>query len=282
MLRRQLVTGLLMTIVLTVLVGLLYPLVVTGIAQVTMSKRANGSIVKVNGKVVGSSLIGQNFTDKDGNALPQYFQPRPSAAGDGYDALASGGLEPRPVEPEPHRQRARREHHDQDQPVRDAEPIPTACRCRRPTRTATTITDKAGNPVYEKNKDGTYVCDPNTVPERAMAYRELNGLAPDAKVPVDAVTASASGLDPQISVANARLQAARVAKGAQPHHAVVRNLIDAHTAGAPAGVPRGADCERARAQPRPRSPQKSVSGVAAATSASTSAPRPASARRSRC
>ena len=74
------------------------------------------------------------------------------------------------------------------------------------------VTDQAGNPVYEKNKDGSYVCDPNTVPERAMAYRALNGLAADAKVPVDAVTASASGLDPQISVANARLQAARVAK----------------------------------------------------------------------
>ena len=74
------------------------------------------------------------------------------------------------------------------------------------------VTDSAGNPVYEKNKDGSYVCDPNTVPERTLAYRALNGLAADVKVPVDAVTSSASGLDPQISVANARLQAARVAK----------------------------------------------------------------------
>ena len=73
------------------------------------------------------------------------------------------------------------------------------------------ITDKAGNPVYEKNKDGTYVCDPNTVPERVLAYREENGLGADAPVPVDAVTASGSGLDPDITVANAKLQAPRVA-----------------------------------------------------------------------
>jgi K+-transporting ATPase ATPase C chain len=73
MLRRQLVTGLLMTVVLTVLLGLVYPLVVTGISQLTMSNRANGSLVKVDGKVVGSSLIGQSFADKDGNPMPKYF-----------------------------------------------------------------------------------------------------------------------------------------------------------------------------------------------------------------
>ena len=92
MLRRQLVTGVLMTVVLTVLLGFVYPLVVTGISQITMSKRANGSLVTSNGKVVGSSLIGQNFTDAKGNPLVQYFQPRPSAAGtNGYDAMASSG-----------------------------------------------------------------------------------------------------------------------------------------------------------------------------------------------
>ena len=93
-----------MTIVLTVLLGLVYPLVVTGVAQVAFHDKANGSLVKANGKVVGSSLIGQNFTDKDGNPLPQYFQPRPSAAGDGYDAAGERRLQPRPVEPDPHRQ----------------------------------------------------------------------------------------------------------------------------------------------------------------------------------
>ncbi len=221
-----------MTVVLTVLLGLVYPLVVTGVSQALMSKRANGSLVKADGKVVGSSLIGQNFTDADGNALPKYFQPRPSSRGRRLRRVVELGLEPGAVEPEADRQRAWSGTWTlTDEPVRLRPPTRTACPCSRPMRTATTITDAAGNPVYEKNKDGSYVCDPNTVPERAMAYRELNGLTPDAKVPVDAVTTSASGLDPQISVANARLQAPRVAKARNMAEDTVRALIGKHTQG---------------------------------------------------
>src|SRR5215510_3181077 len=142
MLRRQVLTGVLMTVVLTVLLGLVFPLVITGIAQVTMGDQADGSLVKVNGQPVGSSLIGQNFTDADGNPIPKYFQPRPSAAGAGYDAMSSAGSQLGPSNPELL----------------------------------------------------------NLVTQRVEAYRELNGLATDAKVPVDAVTASGSGLDPAISV----------------------------------------------------------------------------------
>jgi len=179
MLRRQFVTGLLMTVVLTVLLGFVYPLVVTGISQVTMSKRANGSLVTVKGKVVGSSLIGQNFTDSKGNALVQYFQPRPSAAGaNGYDAMASGGSNLGPSNP--------------------------------------TLLD--------------------TVAQRVTAYRKLNGLAADVKVPADAVTTSASGLDPQISVANARMQAPRVATARNLPLAQVTRLIAAHTQSRQLGV----------------------------------------------
>jgi K+-transporting ATPase ATPase C chain len=77
--------------VLTVIVGVEYPLAIWLIALLPgLSEKANGSIVHVAGKPVGSSLIGQLFTDGDGNPLPQYFQSRPSAAGDGYDPLASG------------------------------------------------------------------------------------------------------------------------------------------------------------------------------------------------
>ena len=93
------------------------------------------------------------------------------------------------------------------------------------------ITDSAGNAVYDKNKDGTYVCDSNTVPERAIAYRALNGLAADVKVPVDAVTASGSGLDPDISIANADLQAQRVATARHLPVATVMAQIKAHTDG---------------------------------------------------
>src|SRR5262245_36072541 len=77
-------------LVLTVILGLAYPLFIWLVAQIPgLRNNANGSIIEANGKPVGSSLIGQSFTDKDGNALPQYFQSRPSAAGDGYDPLAT-------------------------------------------------------------------------------------------------------------------------------------------------------------------------------------------------
>jgi|SRR5690242_7068567 len=179
MLRRQLVTGLFMIIVLTVLTGLVYPLIMTGVAQVAFHDRADGSLVKRDAKVVGSSLIGQNFTDAKGSPLPQYFQPRPSAAGDnGYDAMASGGANL--------------------------------------------------GPSNRKLLDD--------VAKRAADYRQLNGLAADAKVPADAVTASASGLDPDISLANARLQARRVATARNIPVGTVQKLIDEHTDARQLGV----------------------------------------------
>ena len=171
--RRQLVTGLLVTIALTLVLGIAYPLVVTGVSQVAFSKRADGSFVEnADGKVVGSSLIGQSFTK------PEYFHPRPSAAGDGYDALASG----------------------------------------------------ASNlgPSSQKLLDG--------VRRRVVEYRRENGLAPRARVPVDAVTASGSGLDPQISVANARIQASRVAGARGLSVDQVLRLVAAHTQNRPLGV----------------------------------------------
>jgi potassium-transporting ATPase KdpC subunit len=82
---RQMLPALRMTIVLTVLTGLIYPGIVTGLCQMLFPNQANGSLVYKDGRVIGSSLIGQNFTK------PEYFQPRPSAAGNGYDATASSG-----------------------------------------------------------------------------------------------------------------------------------------------------------------------------------------------
>ncbi len=98
--RRQLLTGLRMTVVLTILLGIVYPLVMTGAGQVLFPKQANGSMVKdAQGKVVGSSLLGQSFTDAKGNAVAKYFQPRPSAAGDGYDPTSSGATNLGPSNP---------------------------------------------------------------------------------------------------------------------------------------------------------------------------------------
>src|SRR5215831_13230248 len=96
--RRQLVPAVVAMVVFTVLLGVVFPLVITGIGQLAFHDKANGSIIERDGKKVGSSLIGQSFTDKQGNALPQYFQSRPSnalgASGDtkaGYDPTLSSG-----------------------------------------------------------------------------------------------------------------------------------------------------------------------------------------------
>jgi K+-transporting ATPase ATPase C chain len=155
-----------MLAVLTVLTGLLYPLALTGVAQALMGAKADGSLLRDRtGKVVGSSLIGQQFTGD------RWFQPRPSVAGDGYDPTGSASSNLGPT-----------------------------------------------NPVLL-----------DEVAARVRQYRTDNGLAPGTKVPVDAVTASGSGLDPHISVANARLQAPRVARARGIPLARVRALIDRHT-----------------------------------------------------
>ena len=243
--RRQLVPALLAMLAFTVLVGLAYPLLVTGIAQVGFKDKANGSLVNRGGRVVGSNLVGQSFTDAEGNPLPQYFQSRPSAAtgaagktSAGYDPTLSGGSNLGPTNP---------------LLIGFVPGLTTVDRNGNPSRTnpfATTAdsscvpTDPKGNPVskptpgqrYAKNRDGSYVCDPSTVPERVQAYRQLNGLAADTPVPVDAVTASGSGLDPDISLANARLQAGRVARARHRSRATVLALIDAHRSDRTLGV----------------------------------------------
>jgi K+-transporting ATPase ATPase C chain len=160
-----------MLAILTVVLGFGYPLAVTGISQLFFRHQANGSLVYVDGKLKGSALLGQNFTDASGAPLPQYFQPRPSDAGTGYDGADSAASNLGPT-----------------------------------------------NPVLIK-----------LVTERAVAYRKFNGLPPIASVPVDAVTASASGLDPDISIANALDQAPRVARARHLPAARVIALVHQYT-----------------------------------------------------
>jgi len=88
---RHTLTALRALLIMTVVLGIGYPAVVLGIGQAALPAQANGSLLEVDGQVVGSSLIGQSFTDADGAALPEWFQSRPSAAGAGYDASASSG-----------------------------------------------------------------------------------------------------------------------------------------------------------------------------------------------
>jgi K+-transporting ATPase ATPase C chain len=220
--RRQLFPAILSMLLFTLLVGVGYPLLVTGIAQVGFPHRADGALVSRNGTPVGSELIGQAFVDAQGNPIPKYFQSRPSAATGvkgtttaGYDPTLSSGSNLGPSNPK----------------------LVAACLAVPETDQAgNPILDHAGHPVNRRHRDGSLVCDPTTVPQRATAYRALNGLAADVSVPVDAVTASASGLDPDISVANARLQAARVGRARRLPTRRVLALVDDHTSGRTLGV----------------------------------------------
>lgn len=186
---RQLFPAFRATLVLAVLTGLLFPLAITGIAQVFFPAEAHGSLIRdAAGQVVGSRLIGQPFSK------PEYFHPRPSAAGSGYAGEASSGTNLGPT-------------------------------------SSKLIVGIADDPAT-KDTDESYA----GVKQLVEAYRQENHLAPDTRVPVDAVTRSASGLDPHVSLANALLQAPRVAAARGADAERVLALIRSHTAGRDLGV----------------------------------------------
>jgi potassium-transporting ATPase KdpC subunit len=196
--RAQLLAALRAVVVFTVLVGLAYPLVVTGLAHLAFSEEADGSLVRSDGEIVGSDLLGQTFS------RPEYFHGRPSAAGAG----ASGS----------------------EIEVVDDAGEPTGETMLASVDDISVAASGASN-LGPTNEDLLA-----TVEERIAEYRDVNGLADDALVPVDAVTASGSGVDPEISVANARLQAPRVAEERGLEVAEVKRLIDDHTSSRPLGV----------------------------------------------
>jgi potassium-transporting ATPase KdpC subunit len=162
--------ALLVTAVLTVLMGIVYPLLVTGLAGIFLPYQAAGSLVVRNSKVIGSELIGQSFTQ------PQYFHPRPSAAGEqGYDATASGGSNLGPT-------------------------------------------------------------DRRLIARIEQAVTELRRENPTVPVPIDLVTASGSGLDPDITPAAAEFQVPRVARARSLPQDVVRRLVARYTEGRQLGI----------------------------------------------
>jgi len=156
-------------LVATVVLGIGYPLLVTAIGQTVFPWQANGSPVSSHGATVGSALIGQSFADKKGDPLPQYFQPRPSAAGKGYDGTASAGSNLGP-----------------------------------------------NNPALVKQIDAL---------RRSIAA--FDGVSA-AQVPADTLTASGSGLDPDISVAYALIQVDRVAHARGLPASTVRDLVESN------------------------------------------------------
>jgi potassium-transporting ATPase KdpC subunit len=230
--RRQLIPAIISMVIFTVLLGLAYPLVVTGVAQVAFKNKADGSFVSVNGKKVGSSLLAQAFTNAKGNPIKKYFQERPSAAN--YDPTYSTGSNYGPLNPKLIGNDPGVNIDTKKNPYANPDD-PTCVPVQSTDKAGNPKVDAKGNPIYDKNNDGTYACDPNTAPQRAIAYRKLNGLSNSIKIPVDAVTASASGLDPDISIANARLQAARVANARGLSTAQVLKLVNAHIDGRPLG-----------------------------------------------
>src|SRR5439155_15765806 len=160
--RKNLIISVLMTIATTVLLGIIYPLVVTGLSQVLFPHKANGQLIEANGKVIGSRIIGQAFSS------PGYFHSRPSAAGNGYDATASNGSQ--------------------------------------------------WGPTNQKLV--------HRVKGDVAAAQAEN---PSVPIPIDLVTASASGLDPEISPAAAAFQLPRVAKARGISEEQLRQLVAKHT-----------------------------------------------------
>ncbi len=221
---RHLITSIVMLVGLTVVFGFGYPLVVTGLSQLFFHKQANGSLIYRGGKLVGSELLGQEFTDSKGNPLPQYFQPRPSAAGAGYDGMSSGATNLGPSNPLLIGFVAGVNTVGLNGQPSATNPFATKAdpACVPVSPQGTPVTSPAPGQRYDKTASGQYVCDLDTVPERVIAYRQFNGLAVNAPVPVDAVTASGSGLDPDISVQNALDQAPRVARA---RHLAVQQVI---------------------------------------------------------
>jgi K+-transporting ATPase ATPase C chain len=250
-------------LVLTVLTGLVYPFAILGIAQIPgLKHRADGSLVKVGDTTVGSALIGQSFVDKDGNALVQYFQSRPSAAGNGYDptATSASNLGPESIVdtlPDPSvkddkgkqslltqvcgRSTAigKLEGVDGSRPYCTPDGVGAVLAVFHrdggtgPVTRAVSLNEACPATPFLANYQGVAVeCAKFGEDYSAGVVLGIRGNAPaNPAVPPDAVTASGSGLDPGISVAYAKLQEPRVARARGTDVSTVDKLVDRYTSG---------------------------------------------------
>jgi potassium-transporting ATPase KdpC subunit len=257
-------------LVLTVIVGIGYPLFIWLVAQIPgLRDQANGSIIEANGKPVGSSLIGQSFTDSDGNPLPQYFQSRPSAAGDGYDPLATSAsnLGPESIVDTPADPSLPEDENgykaslltlvcSRSASIGELEGVNGA----RPFCTGNGVgavlsvigpRDARGNVIHPtrvvsvnepcKTTSTPFLNIYEGVRVECAKFGEdytigqivpIRGSAPaDPQVPADAVTASGSGLDPHISIGYADIQVNRVAKARGVSADQIRQAVADHTDG---------------------------------------------------
>ncbi|WP_039799564.1 potassium-transporting ATPase subunit C [Nocardia araoensis] len=254
---RQHLAALRALLALTAITGIAYPLAVFAVAQLPgLHEKADGSLVEVNGRTVGSSLIGQSFTGSDGAALAQYFQSRPSAAGAGYDPMSTSAsnLGPEDIVDTPAHASLLTTVCARSKEVGDREGVDGS----RPFCTKDGVgavlsvigpRDHDGDvahPVQVVSVNQACPAQPFVAVYRGVRVGcaepgqdysvgrivPIHGDAPaDPAVPADAVTASGSGLDPNISARYAAIQVSRVAKARAISEEQVRAVVDEHTSG---------------------------------------------------
>lgn len=196
----QILPGLRIKLFMTVALGVAYPLLMTGLSQVIFPKQSNGSLIKAGDKVIGSELIGQNFTK------PEYFHPRPSSAGSGYDATASAGSNLGPTSAKLMHGTTKKD--DKGNEVVDFDGIDL----RLVHYCLDNDIPYASSVPLDKFKDAAGNLDEVKLIKAFNDEKAPLLFQPKAPVPADAVTGSASGLDPHISPATAQAQTARVAR----------------------------------------------------------------------
>lgn len=231
-------------LVLTVITGLAYPLLVWAVAQMPgLQHNADGSLIEVDGKPLGSSLIGQLFTDADGNPLPQYFQSRPSAAGDGYDPMATSAsnLGPEDIVDTADRtslltlvctrslEIGKANGVDGARPFCTGDGVGAVLSVLSPTDVVSVNQVCPATPFVSTYDGAPVRCNDG----RDLSTGRLVAVegSTRAVVPADAVTASGSGLDPDISPAYAALQIDRVAAARGVPADQVRRIVGEHTSG---------------------------------------------------
>ena len=220
----QILPGLRIKIFMTILLGVGYPLLMTGISQVLFPKQANGSLIKTGDKVIGSELIGQSFSK------PEYFHPRPSSAGGGYDATASAGSNLGPTS-------AKLIHGTTKMDDKKNEVVDFDGISLRIVHYAldNDIAYESSVPL-DRFKDGKGDLDDVKLIKAFNDDKAPLVFIPKAPIPADAVTASASGLDPHISPDSAQAQVSRVAKARGTSPDKVSNLVGQFTEGPDLGL----------------------------------------------
>jgi K+-transporting ATPase ATPase C chain len=221
---KELKPGFILMAVMTVMLGLIYPAVITVIAHVVFPDKAAGSLIVRNGEVIGSRLLGQSF------ARAEYFHPRPSSAGSGYDASASAGSNLGPTSAKLLNGAIATDDKGTESVTFDGIKVRIVHYC-----VENSIAYQSSTPL-DAFKDGQGNLDDVKLVKAFSDDKAPLVFTPLSRIPADAVTGSASGLDPDISPANAEIQAARVAMARGVPVDGIRALIGQHTVGRAFGL----------------------------------------------